>query len=82
MEKLAPKFAFTRGAATPRGREKLFYLFLGFFMAFFAMFTFVLYPNAAALHPGGAVRVVALQVAFERQTLKPVFRLIGYRLWV
>jgi hypothetical protein len=25
---------------------------------------------------------VALQVAFERQTLKPVFRLIGYRLWV
>jgi hypothetical protein len=28
------------------------------------------------------VRVVALQVAFERQTLKPVFQLIGYRLWV
>jgi hypothetical protein len=27
-------------------------------------------------------RVVALQVAFEWQTLKPVFRLIGYRLWV
>ena len=27
-------------------------------------------------------RVVALQVAFERQTLKPVFHLIGYRLWV
>jgi hypothetical protein len=27
-------------------------------------------------------RGVALQVAFERQTLKPVFRLIGYRLWV
>jgi hypothetical protein len=26
--------------------------------------------------------VVALQVAFERQTLKPVFHLIGYRLWV
>jgi hypothetical protein len=26
-------------------------------------------------------RVVALQVAFERQTLKPVFHLIGYRLW-
>jgi hypothetical protein len=26
--------------------------------------------------------VVALQVAFERQTLKPVFYLIGYRLWV
>jgi hypothetical protein len=25
---------------------------------------------------------VALQVAFERQTLKPVFHLIGYRLWV
>jgi hypothetical protein len=27
-------------------------------------------------------RVVAVQVAFERQTLKPVFHLIGYRLWV
>jgi hypothetical protein len=27
-------------------------------------------------------RAVALQVAFERQTLKPVFHLIGYRLWV
>jgi hypothetical protein len=26
-------------------------------------------------------RVVALQFAFERQTLKPVFHLIGYRLW-
>jgi hypothetical protein len=24
---------------------------------------------------------VALQVAFERQTLKPAFHLIGYRLW-
>ena len=35
---------------------------------------------------GGDVRDVtldvALQVAFERQTLKPVFHLIGYRLWV
>jgi hypothetical protein len=27
------------------------------------------------------VHVVALQVAFERQTLKPGFQLIGYRLW-
>jgi hypothetical protein len=27
-------------------------------------------------------RDVALQVAFERQTLKPVFHLIGCRLWV
>jgi hypothetical protein len=27
-------------------------------------------------------RGVALQIAIERQTLKPVFRLIGYRLWV
>jgi hypothetical protein len=27
-------------------------------------------------------RGVALQVAFEKQTLKPVFHLIGYRLWV
>jgi hypothetical protein len=31
---------------------------------------------------GERVRGVALQVAFERQTLKPVFHLIGYRLWV
>jgi hypothetical protein len=29
-----------------------------------------------------ALLVVALQVEFERQTLKPVFHLIGYRLWV
>jgi hypothetical protein len=28
------------------------------------------------------LRFVAVQVAFETQTLKPVFRLIGYRLWV
>jgi hypothetical protein len=28
------------------------------------------------------ILVVALQVAFERKTLKPVFQLIGYRLWV
>jgi hypothetical protein len=27
-------------------------------------------------------RCVALQVAFERQILKPVFHSIGYRLWV
>ena len=27
-------------------------------------------------------RCVALQVEFERQNLKPVFHLIGYRLWV
>jgi hypothetical protein len=27
-------------------------------------------------------RIVAVQVAFERQTLKPVFHLIGDRLWV
>jgi hypothetical protein len=33
-------------------------------------------PMRAALLPA-----VALQVAFERQTLKPVFHLIGYRLW-
>ena len=33
------------------GREKLFYVFLGIFMTFFAAFTVVLYPNAAALHP-------------------------------
>jgi hypothetical protein len=33
-------------------------------------------PEAAAL------RSVALQVAFERQILKPVVHLKGYRLWV
>jgi hypothetical protein len=30
----------------------------------------------------GGAHVVALQVAFERQILKPVFHLIGFRLWV
>jgi hypothetical protein len=37
------------------------------------------------LHQAGLAtfhHVVALQVAFERQTLKPGFHLIGYRLWV
>jgi hypothetical protein len=29
----------------------------------------------------GLSRTVALQVAFERHILKPVFHLIGYRLW-
>jgi hypothetical protein len=33
-------------------------------------------------HDHDSHRGVALQVAFERQTLKPVFHLIGYRLWV
>jgi hypothetical protein len=44
----------------------------------------------AATHPmristsamKGEKRVVALQVEFERQILKPVFHLIGFRLWV
>jgi hypothetical protein len=35
------------------------------------------------LHPLALlVHAVAVQVAFERQILKPVFRLIGYRVWV
>jgi hypothetical protein len=33
--------------------------------------------GVAVLHLG-----VALQVAFERQTLNPGFHLIGYRLWI
>jgi hypothetical protein len=38
--------------------------------------------NRPALKPYHCLRCVVLQVAFERQTLKPVFHLIGYRLWV
>jgi hypothetical protein len=34
------------------------------------------------LPEGGVHHGVALQVAFERQILKPVFHLIGFRLWV
>ena len=41
------------------GREKIFYIFLGVFMAFFALFTLVLYPNAAALHPTAAAAAFA-----------------------
>jgi hypothetical protein len=50
--------------------------------------TFDLYsPTADSLaiephHRLVIVHVVALQVAFERRILKPVFHLIGYRLWV
>jgi hypothetical protein len=39
-------------------------------------------PPARGVAGTGRPRGVALQVAFERQTLKPVFHLIGYRLWV
>jgi hypothetical protein len=42
-------------------------------------------PRLAAQGQGRerhCARGVALQVASERQTLKPVFHLIGYRLWV
>jgi hypothetical protein len=34
------------------------------------------------LQPLRRRHVVALQVAFEKQTLKPVFQLIGFRSWV
>jgi hypothetical protein len=34
------------------------------------------------MQPAALVRDVALQVAFERQTLKPAFHLIGHRLWI
>jgi hypothetical protein len=37
---------------------------------------------AQALGQLGQLRDVALQVEFERQILKPVFRLIDFRLWV
>jgi hypothetical protein len=45
-----------------------------------------LQPRRGEPEPRGVAhlqtRDVALQVAFERQTLKPVFHLIGVRLWV
>ena len=37
------------------GGRKLFYATLAPFVAFFAIFTFVLYPNIAALHPHGLI---------------------------
>jgi hypothetical protein len=42
------------------------------------------YGSHAYHHPAvvDILLIVALQAAFERQTLKPVFHLIGYRLWV
>jgi hypothetical protein len=39
-------------------------------------------PGVLPSPDGDMRRFVALQVAFERQTLKSVFHLIGYRLWV
>jgi hypothetical protein len=43
-------------------------------------------PAADSSHrgkqPDQLARGVALQVAFEKQTLKPIFYLVGYRLWV
>ena len=41
------------------GREKLFYIFLSFFMVFFALFTWVLYPNASSLHPTAFAQALA-----------------------
>jgi hypothetical protein len=38
--------------------------------------------DTTSLTASRADRFVALQVAFERRILKPVFHLIGYRLWV
>jgi hypothetical protein len=52
----------------------------------FVNLVFCLQNNVKSANLTGSVRrygrVVALQVAFERQTLKPIFHLIGYRLWV
>jgi hypothetical protein len=39
-------------------------------------------PTAVQDEDAVAAHDVAVQVAFERQTLKPIFHLIGYRLWV
>jgi hypothetical protein len=39
-------------------------------------------PALGQLASGVRHHGVALQVAFERQTLKPAFHLIGVRLWV
>jgi hypothetical protein len=36
-------------------------------------------PPPPSREVAAAFRIVAPQVAFERQTLKPVFHLIGYR---
>ena len=44
------------------GREKIFYVFLGTFMAFFGIFTVFLYPNAAALHPTAAAAELVLKL--------------------
>jgi hypothetical protein len=47
-----------------------------------ALHDFVVALDVADERDERVARGVALQVAFERQTLKPVFRLIGFRLWV
>jgi hypothetical protein len=39
-------------------------------------------PARHAVCLAESIHDVALQVAFERQILKPVFHLIGFRLWV
>jgi hypothetical protein len=41
-----------------------------------------MYSRHPSLWPRASHRGIALQVAFERQILKPVFHLIGFRLWV
>jgi hypothetical protein len=53
-----------------------------------ALYRILLVSNPAYLTPFSrsftpcSYRSVALQVEFEGQTLKPVFHLIGFRLWV
>ena len=53
---------------------------LAFFLLFLLVHAVVVERRLGQLDR--LVRDVALQVAFERRTLKPVFQLIGFRLWV
>ncbi len=46
-------------------RENVFYIVVGPFVVFFALFGFVIYPNLAALHPSQE-SIMALQIAYPR----------------
>lgn len=55
-------------------REKVFYIMLGIFLAYFVIFTFFLYPNREALHPHGLADYLAIHLPKGFQGLISIFR--------
>lgn len=55
-------------------RDKVFYIIMGGFLSFFALFTFVLYPYSDFLHPNGLADTVQSALPHGFQGLVAIFR--------